>query len=159
MAVRDATSDLLELRRLVEASATAVDDGDGEALARSFVDSCALLVYDAGTGEQTYAYRGPDELASLPHELEELYLRTFHLVDNVVCDTEGDSATGTSYCVAHHLRDDSRGPQIVTLPVRYRDRYVRTVNGWRFAERICTVLWRQRRPANQWPPASPAVTP
>jgi SnoaL-like protein len=159
MTVRDATADLLELRRLVEAYATAVDDGDGEALARSFVDDGALLVYDAGTGEQTYAYRGPAELSSLPQELKELYLRTFHLVGNVVCAIDGNTASGTSYCIAHHLRDDGRGPQIVVLPVRYRDRYVRTADGWRFTERICTVLWRERRPANQWPPVSPAVTP
>ena len=152
MAVHDAQGDLLELRRLVEAYAVAVDDGDGDALARLFVPDGALLVFDAGSGEQTYAYRGPAELATLPAELKRLYVRTFHLVGNVVCDVTGDTATGTPYTIAYHLRDDGRGPQIVVLPVRYRDRYVRTPDGWRFGERLCTVLWRERRPAVQWPP-------
>jgi hypothetical protein len=159
MAVSDTTSDLLELRSLVEAYAVAVDDGDGEALGRLFVPDGALLVFDAETGEQTYAYRGPAELALLPKELKEIYIRTFHLVGNVVCEVDGDTATGTPYCVAHHLRDDGRGPQIVVMPVRYRDSYLRTPEGWRFVERICTVLWRERRAAIQWPPVSPAVTP
>lgn len=152
----DPRLDELELRRLVEAYAIAVDSGDGDTLAQLFVPDGALLVYDADTGEQTYSYRGRAELATLPRELEGIYIRTFHLVGNVVCDVQDDSATGTPYCVAHHLRDDGRGPQIVVTPVRYRDTYRRTAEGWRFVERICTVLWRERRPLVQWPPVAPA---
>jgi hypothetical protein len=159
MAVHDPTRDLLELRRLVEAYAVAVDDGDGDGLARLFVTDGALLVFDADSGEQTYAYHGAAELALLPKELAEIYIRTFHLVGNVVCEIEGDTATGTPYCLAHHLRDDGRGPQIVVMPVRYRDSYLRTPEGWRFVERLCTVLWRERRAPIQWPPVSPGATP
>lgn len=147
------TADLLELRRLVDAYASAVDDRDGAAMAALFVPDGALLVYEAGSEELAYSYRGPDELATVASEMERLYERTFHFVGNFVCDVDGDRATGSPYCVAQHLRDDGRGPQIVVMPVRYRDTYVRTPAGWRFEERICIVQWRERRLAMQWPPS------
>jgi catechol 2,3-dioxygenase-like lactoylglutathione lyase family enzyme len=146
------TADLLELRRLVDAYASAVDDGDGAGMAALFVPDGRLLVYEAGSDELAYSYRGPAELANVAAEMERLYTRTFHFVGNFVCEIDGDGATGTPYCVASHLRDDGRGPQIVVMPVRYRDTYVRTPDGWRFEERICTVQWRERRLAIQWPP-------
>jgi len=145
-------ADLLELRQLVDAYAAAVDDGDGAAMAALFVPDGALLVYEAGSDELSYSYRGPAELETVALEMERLYERTFHFVGNFVCTIDGDRATGTPYCVAQHLRDDGRGPQIVVMPVRYRDTYVRTPDGWRFEERICTVQWRERRLAVQWPP-------
>jgi SnoaL-like domain len=147
-----AAADLLELRRLVDAYASAVDDRDGAAMAALFVPDGTLLVYEAGSHELSYSYRGRAELATVAAEMERLYERTFHFVGNFVCRVDGDRATGTPYCVAQHLRDDGRGPQIVVMPVRYRDTYVRTPDGWRFEERICIVQWRERRLAVQWPP-------
>jgi catechol 2,3-dioxygenase-like lactoylglutathione lyase family enzyme len=147
-----AADDQLELRRLLDVYAAAVDDRDGAAMAALFVADGRLLVYEADTGELSHAYRGRAELAQVAAEMERFYVRTFHFVGNFVCDLDGDRATGTPYCVAHHLRDDGRGPQVLVMPVRYRDAYVRTPDGWRFEERVCTVLWRERRPAVQWPP-------
>jgi hypothetical protein len=144
--------DLLELRGLVDAYASAVDDRDGAAMAALFVPDGSLLVYEADSGELAHSYRGPEELATVAAEMERLYMRTFHFVGNFVCRVEGDRATGSPYCVAQHLRDDGRGAQIVVMPVRYQDTYVRTPDGWRFQTRICTVQWRERRPAVQWPP-------
>jgi hypothetical protein len=144
--------DLLELRRLVDAYASAVDERDGAAMAALFVPDGSLLVYEAGSDELAFSYQGHAELATVATEMERLYTRTFHFVGNFVCDIDGDRATGSPYCVAQHLRDDGRGPQVVVMPVRYRDTYVRTPEGWRFEQRICTVQWRERRPANQWPP-------
>lgn len=148
-----ATADHLELRRLIDAYASTVDDRDGEAMAALFVDRGELLVYEAETGELSHAYRGRTELARVAAEMADLYLRTFHLVANFVCELAGDRAAGTPYCIAHHLRDDGRGLQVIVMPVRYRDSYVRTDQGWRFEQRICTVQWRERRPAVQWPPS------
>jgi SnoaL-like domain len=145
-----ATPDLLELRRLVDAYAVAVDDRDPDALSALFAEGGALLVYEAGSDELQHAYRN-GELAQLTTDLERAYARTFHLVGNAVVDVDGDRATGTVYCLASHIRDGSRGATIATMPVRYRDRYVRTGDGWRFHERVATVLWRERGPA-QWPP-------
>jgi SnoaL-like domain len=146
--------DRAALRELVDRYAEAVDDRRGAAMAELFVPDGRLLVHEADSGEQSHAYHGRSELAEVAAEMERLYLRTFHLVANFVCRLDGDRASGTPYCIAHHLRDDGRGLQVIVMPVRYRDSYLRTDQGWRFEERICTVQWRERRPAVQWPPAA-----
>lgn len=148
----DAARDEFELRRLAEAYGVAVDDRDPDALASLFASDGALLVYEAGSDELRYAYRDAC-FSPLTDDLAQAYVRTFHLVANVVVEIDGDTASGTVYCLASHLRDVGRGAQVGTMPVRYRDRYVRTPAGWRFAERVATVLWRDRRPV-VWPPAS-----
>ena len=147
----DPARDELELRRLVEAYGVAVDDGDPGALAELFVSDGVLLVYEAGSDELRFAYRDA-RFEPLTEDLSRAYVRTFHLVANAVITIEGDTATGTVYCLASHLRDVGRGAQVGTMPVRYRDRYIRTAAGWRFAERVATILWRDRRPA-VWPPS------
>ncbi len=145
-------ADFLALRQLVDTYAAAVDDRDGEAMARLFVPEGKLIVYEAGSSEPAFSYLSPAEIATVAAEMERLYVRTFHFVGNFTCAVEGDTATGAPYCVAYHLREDGRGSQIVLMPVRYRDAYLRTLDGWRFVERLCTIQWRERRPANQWPP-------
>jgi hypothetical protein len=147
-----AEADVVQLRLLVDAYASAVDDGDGDGMAALFVPGGELLVYEAETGEQSFAYRGPAELATVAAEMRRLYVRTFHFIGNFACTVDGDRATGRPYCIAYPLRDDGRGPQVVTMPVRYDDTYLRTSDGWRFEQRICTVQWRERRLAIQWPP-------
>lgn len=153
------TADRLQLRQLLDLYASAVDDRDGEAMAALFVPDGRLLVYEADTGELSHAYRGHAELVAVAEDMERFYLRTFHLVGNFACELAGDRATGTPYCVAHHLREDARGRSVVVMPVRYRDSYRRTDQGWRFEERVCTVLWRERRPAVQWPPSDQGPSP
>ena len=149
--------DRLLLRELVDRYASAVDDRDAAAMAGLFVPDGRLLVHEADTGGLSYEYRGHDELPKVIADMERFHLRTFHLVANFVCTLDGDRATGAPYCVAHHLRDDGKGHglQVIVMPVRYRDSYVRTADGWRFEERVCTVQWRERRPLVQWPPPSP----
>jgi SnoaL-like domain len=149
--VSDSIRDELELRRLVDAYGVAVDDFDPAAIAALFVPGGALLVYEAGSDELKYSYRdeGFNELTA---ELSSSYLQMFHLVANFVVSIDGDRAAATTYCLASHLRDHAAGPQVVWMPVRYRDRFVRTAAGWRFEERVSIVLWRERRLAKQWPP-------
>jgi hypothetical protein len=149
--VSELARDELELRRLVESYGVAVDDGDPEAIAALFVPDGALHVYEAGIDEPAYSYRAED-FRRLTDELARAYLQVFHLVATVVVRVDGDHAAGTAYCLASHLRDDGRGAQVVWMPVRYRDRFARTDHGWRFEERVATLLWRERRLANQWPP-------
>ncbi len=146
-------ADIVALRQLIDRYACAVDDRESAALAALFVPGGRLIVYEADAPhEPTYVYQSAPDFATLVAEMERLYVRTFHLIGNVVCDVDGDRASGTVYCIAYHLRDDGRGAQIVTMPVRYRDSFVRTDAGWHFVQRLCIVQWRERRAAVQWPP-------
>lgn len=150
----DPTRDELELRRLVDAYGVAVDDLDSDAVAALFVPGGALLVYEHGSDELKYSYRDAG-FKQLTDDLAQSYLQMFHLVANFLVTIDGDRATGITYCLASHLRDDGRGPQVVWMPVRYNDSFLRTETGWRFEERVSIVLWRERRLAQQWPPSGP----
>jgi hypothetical protein len=142
----DDWQDELEIRRLIEAYAIAVDDLDPDAIAGLFVPGGRLLVHEAGSDELKYSY-DTGSFAELTDALRAAYGQIFHLVGNVVVKVESDRATGTVYCLAGHLRDSSRGPEASWIPVRYADRFVRTDAGWRFEERSSRLLWRERRPA------------
>lgn len=45
------------------------------------------------------------------------------------------------------------GPDAIPAPLDYLDRYVRTDDGWRIAQRRVNVDWQEDRPAS--PPAGP----
>jgi hypothetical protein len=137
-------ADHVELRRLAESYAIAVDHGDADGLRALFVPGGALLVYsgDSDAPRHTITDAG---FGALVDQLREANLRTFHIVGNVVADVDGDRASGTVYCLASHIRERDGAEQMDTVPVRYTDVYERTSSGWRFAVRRATLLGPQRR--------------
>jgi hypothetical protein len=139
------------LRRLLGVYAAAVDDRDPATMIATFAPGGKLVVYEGEAAQPSWEYNG-DEVAGVIADMERYYLATFHFLGNFVCDVDGDRATGNPYCIAYHLRDDGRGRQVISTPIRYRDTYVRTPAGWRFELRRCHILWRERRLAVQWPP-------
>jgi hypothetical protein len=116
-----------------------------------FVPDGSLVVFEGAATEPAFRYVG-EEIAAVVADMERFYAATFHLVANHVADVDGDHAACRTYCVAYHLRDDPRGQSVITTPASYRDTCVRTPGGWRFQERRCTLLWRERRLAVDWPP-------
>jgi hypothetical protein len=130
--------DEAELRRLVTAYARMVDRRDWSLLSRIFTDAARLR----GPG---YAMRGHDELRAGLATIDR-FSATMHLVMNQVVEVDGDRATGEVYCLANHLLED-RGQQAkLDMGIRYEDRYERTPQGWRIAERVLHVVWQQRLP-------------
>jgi hypothetical protein len=67
-----------------------------------------------------------------------------HLIGNHLAQPDGgDDATGTTYCIAHHLREDRTN---LVMMVRYLDRYRRATDGdWLIADRRVEVLWTETR--------------
>jgi hypothetical protein len=70
-----------------------------------------------------------------------------HLCTNVVIDVDGDEATGLCYLV-NYRHDSESGvaehPAPTEVPKyvgEYRDRFVRTTGGWKFAERLVDMAF------------------
>lgn len=146
------TADLVQLRRLVDRYGMAVDQRDVAGLVSLFADGGELLVRWRGSNETvefTGARLGALMAVVAPYEV------TLHTVTNHVADVDGDVATGRTYCTAHHLRTDQRGPSTMTLHVAYDDEYVRTYDGWRFSTRRCELLWKSVGPLRPAPAAWP----
>lgn len=141
-----------DLRELVDSYALAVDRADGEMLGRLFTPGANLEIYEAGADEPALVYRGTGEIQSVVG-LVGRFAGTFHLVANhcVVLGEHG-RATGTTYCLAHHLSaDETRDTQML---IRYQDDYVRESGRWCFARRRVMRQWNNTLAADRSPLAA-----
>lgn len=152
MTERSYLSDRLELRDLVEAYAFRVDSDDPGSAALLFAPDGELRIFNAGQIEPVRERIGRDAIATAMVGLRR-YDRTLHVVANQAVELDGDTATGHTYCLAHHVRDVERPDGVVApfdyvMHVRYLDRYVRLDEGWRIAQRHLQVEFTEDRPVN-----------
>ena len=70
--------------------------------------------------------------------------QTQHLMLNHLIDFSADGESATCVCnlVAEHLLAGEGDPTSTTRGI-YRDRFVRTADGWRITHRILQVTWRE----------------
>lgn len=138
----DLTSDRLELRYLVERYARGCDRRDAALLATCFADG--------GTVTVNWTDRPPSTM-HMPRDLERIptglgrYEKTLHFVGNHHAEVDGDTATGETYCFAHHILDGNDH----VMAIRYQDVYRREAGGWRILERTLLVDWTQDQPVNR----------
>lgn len=144
-------SDLVALRGLVDAYAVAMDDCDLEALASQFDSDGQLVVVAAGREKPLAVLTGPgpEGIGAIALAMRDCYEHTLHNVTTHVAALDGDSATGTTYCVAHHVPPD--GGEVEFLAVRYAESFRRDQRGWRFARREVVRLWSGKTPAGREP--------
>ena len=137
--------DTLALRRLAENYASAADRRDAASFWGVFDDEVGVL-------KARSEVRGLDGAAKIMERLSQ-YARTFHFIGNTRYETDGDTATGEVYCMAHHL---TPGPDSTTnfrMYMRYEDLYIRRpgragTGGWRIHERRFVVDWTETVIAN-----------
>ena len=141
-------SDRDELRALVDAYASACDNRDGEAFAALFAPDARLVIYQPFETEPLATLEGPESMPGAIAPLSQ-YRATLHLMANHTTRVDGDSASGETYCLAHHLRPtDDGGVEDLVMMIRYGDSYTRAGDGWRFAEREVRILWTEVHPAS-----------
>jgi len=140
------TSDVLDARREDELAirdlafryARMVDRRDWTQVARVFAPDCVL----SGEG---FRMQGHAEL-DLGLRKIDMFSATQHCVHNQVTRVDGDRGTGEFYCVAYHIHERDGVPYKLDMGIRYEDRYVRTADGWRLAERTLRLIWQQDLP-------------
>ncbi|MBI2705210.1 MAG: nuclear transport factor 2 family protein [Actinobacteria bacterium] len=135
----------VELQRLVAAYGLAADDRDADWFVSLWLPGATLSVFDGEEG-LTGTYEGADALRGVTEALGR-YARTVHLVSThrVEVAADGTSATGKTYCTAHHLVrpvGEVSAWEDRVMTIRYDDRYGRDGSGaWRFAARECHKLF------------------
>lgn len=122
------TADADEILALVRAYATACDARDAEALRRCFTAGGTLTVHWSDRPAATLVF--PDAADHVCRSLGR-YDRTDHAVGDHGAAVDGDTATGVTHCVAHHVL----GATDHVMTIRYLDRFRRTSDGWRIEER------------------------
>lgn len=138
-------SDRAELQQLVVDYANAIDARDWNALDRVFTAD-AYIDYRAmggvdGKYPQIKEWLG-QALKSFPAYM--------HLVGNFRCTITGDAATGEVACFNPMVvpRPGGAGSDVMFLGLWYVDRYIRTREGWRIAERVERKCYEHGMP--QW---------
>lgn len=68
-----------------------------------------------------------------------------HIVQNILIDVEdGQNANGSAVFTFHGTRRDDPGALTPRVVGRYRDRFVLTAQGWRFARRETDMVFTGR---------------
>jgi len=125
------------LRKLAMEYARSVDRDDGEGFA-------ALFTRDGIVVGPGFKVEGYAELHGNPGMLKRMYHSTMHTVLNQTTRVTGDTATGETYCIAHHINQPVDGVQTrLTWAVRYQDRFVRQDGRWLFVHRELLVDWTE----------------
>jgi ketosteroid isomerase-like protein len=141
-------ADRLAIRELFDAYAHCADRRDAKGQMALFTEDTHFLVYmDAKSAEPTQELRGRDSLAPVFDALNQ-YAATTHFNGQSTVQLDGDTATGESYCIAHHLtvEDDGRR-SLMIASIRYLDTFVKQDGQWLFAERRLMVDWTETRPS------------
>ncbi|MFD9734567.1 nuclear transport factor 2 family protein [Umezawaea sp. NPDC059074] len=142
--------DRLAIRDLVDAYAHHADrkDPDGQADVFTADGVVRLFEGDPTTSEPVGTVTGRAALASTFADLVSRYDATTYLNGQSTVTVTGDTATGETYCMAHHLLHDNGERVLLTMAIRYLDGFERTPEGWRIARRDLVFDWTERRPSS-----------
>jgi 3-phenylpropionate/cinnamic acid dioxygenase small subunit len=124
-------TDRLDINDLLNRYADAVDRQDWEQLATCFTPDASIDYSASGGVAGTY----PDVAKWLADTMK-LFSMTQHLVTNSRVTIDGDIATGRAYFYnPMTLAGADGGTDFLIVGGYYNDRFVRTGDGWRIAER------------------------
>ena len=140
-------SDQAALADLAAEYARCVDRGDPEGVAACFTPDGVLRAVNLAEGGKVMGERvGRGQIARAISSMD--YDATFHFVGQQQVQIEGDTATGETYCIAHHLSIGNDGTPATDhiMFIRYQNHFVRLDEGWRFAVRELSIDWTETRP-------------
>jgi hypothetical protein len=143
----DEAADRLALRELFDAYAHCADRRDAEGQKALFTDDSNFVVFMGGAGtEPTFALQGREALTPVFNDLNQ-YDATTHFNGQSTVAISGDTATGESYTLAHHLSVVDGIRTIMIAALRYLDTFRKVDGAWYFAERNLVVDWTETRPS------------
>jgi hypothetical protein len=138
-------ADRLALRELFDAYAQCADRRDAEGQKALFIDDSVFAVYMEGDGsEPTYVLNGREALTPVFEDLNR-YETTTHFNGQSTVTLDGESATGESYTIAHHVYTEDGNRKIMIASLRYLDTFAKIDGRWYFAERKLILDWSETR--------------
>jgi len=69
----------------------------------------------------------------------------YHFNGQQVVTINGNTATGTVYCMATLIGQEQGRKMITTIGARYEDNYLRVGNNWLIASRVGKFDWQEKR--------------
>ena len=144
------TEDRLALRDLVDAYAHHADRRDPHRQAQVFTPDGRVTLFDGDPARHApiQQVQGRDHLIEAFQGLMDRYAVTTYLNGQSTVTVDGDSATGETYCMAHHLYERDGVRNLLIMAIRYLDAFVRTGDGWLIADRRLIIDWTDERPSS-----------
>jgi hypothetical protein len=138
-------ADRLAIRELFDAYARCADNRDLEGQMSLFVSDVEFLVFmDSRSDKPTQTITSREGLRPVFENLR-TYDATTHFNGQSTVDWEGDTASGVSYCLAHHVKSEDGSRTIMIASIRYFDRFVKSDGRWFFKARRLLVDWIDHR--------------
>jgi len=138
-------ADRLAIRELFDAYAHCADRRDAEGQKALFTADTRFAVYMGGEGSDvSYVLDGREALTPVFDDLNR-YEVTTHFNGQSTVTVDGDSATGESYTIAHHVYTEDGRRKIMIASLRYLDTFSKIEGAWYFAERNLVVDWSETR--------------
>lgn len=129
--------------------AHALDSRDADELLAIFDPDVVYRVFAPGADEPRTETRGNVAVSKMVEAMAELFTQTVHAMSSPVHQVDGDRATGSIKCVAHHVLPGEAHTLVTYL--RYDDEFRRDADGrWRISGRDIHFLWTEEGP----PPSS-----
>ena len=141
----DESADRLGIRELIDAYAHCADRRDAEGQMALFAEDTEFQVFmNSRSPEPSYVLHGRDALAPVFADLNQ-YQATTHFNGQSTIRLSGKTATGESYCIAHHLTVGANKCTLMLASIRYLDDFAKIEGNWRFARRKLMVDWTETR--------------
>jgi hypothetical protein len=138
-------ADRLAIRELFDAYAHCADRRDAEGQKSLFTADTRFAVFmDGERSEVSYVLNGREALSPVFDDLNR-YEATTHFNGQSTVTVVGESATGESYTIAHHVFTDAGRRKIMIASIRYLDIFAKIEGAWYFAERNLIVDWSETR--------------
>ena len=135
-------ADRIEIDDLLARYCRAIDTGEWDLLDTIFTADAVLDYTSSGGIRGAFSEVKPWLAKVLP-----LFAVRQHYVTNREITIDGDTATSVAYLYnPMGRRRDDGGLDLFFVGGTYRDRWVRTGDGWRIVERVETEWWRDGGP-------------
>lgn len=139
------TQDRLAIRELVDQYAYCADTRDAKGQMSLFTEDTDFIVFmDSKSDTPSQIVKNRESLFPVFDHLN-TYNATMHFNGQSTVKLNGNTATGLTYCIAHHLTLDQNGQHLMIAHIRYYDVFVKQNNQWLFAERKLLVDWVENR--------------
>ena len=136
------------IRGVIDAYAFCADTRNAEGQMALFTEDTLFRVFmDERQAEPSQIVNHRKDLAPIFDNLN-TYASTMHFNGQSKITLSGDTATGITYCFAHHLTIDGDDKNLMVATIRYFDEFIKINHAWFFKKRDLKVAWVETKPLN-----------
>ena len=139
-------TDHIEIINLINSYSRYADRREAKKQSELFTTNAVVEVYQGEPDKSK-----PIQILNGRNELEQGFLGlvnydlTTHFNGQSTLAINNDSATGETYCLAHHLRTEQEQRTLIIMSIRYYDTFVKEDKKWFFSERKLIIDWTDSR--------------